>query len=477
MNYSINKNKLFTFFLPLLILAFLVVFQWKILASFVDVMAMKAGAEGGINWHSWQGLHLPSTACKVAIEAIFTIMCFLYPSKAMLQIAFRAFIGIICLYCLGGFLLPPSMGFGVFPAFDVSFTLFAEIWMILGFTLFWGYVNDICKLGDAWNYYFAWSGIGILVGYNAAQLFEMNFLSRMGGEYYCATLIVTGILIERIFNFLKTGEGEQFANTDLRTIQPVTIKLSASQLWKYIFWLGVLTVSYTVSMYFIESVWQMNIKDVFSEMSNAAAYMERVSKVSLIMQMLVLAFFFLFHLMLYDPVRWRHVSLIPPVLMLGFGGGYLVLVLFGSNFDVFQSVFSMSAQQFALQAMMYLYFLPLSLKAFLFTPSLKMAFFPIPPRYRFGVLIGVTALFSELAAAACPIVYAQIALSPLLNLLACVIFLGVISAWILAVFTIGRAMDRHISAEALGCPPFHQDKWCVEKMQRVPRTLFLKVHE
>jgi ATP/ADP translocase len=437
MYYNINKNKLFTFFLPLLFIAFLIVFQWKILVSLNEYISIKSPEENGTTY--------TYAFCKFIIELLLVSLCFIYPSHTIFRLAFKISNIFLCIFGFLVWFFADILKWEMPYVFGVVFMLYAEIWLVLGFSLFWGYANDICRITEAWNYYFAWAGIAILGGYNAGNLFEIQLLSKLGRwEYYCLTLVIVGIFVEKTINIFKTREKE-----DISCNFEIAEGVRSTATYKYIFGISLLSICYTVIMFFIENIWQLNIAEVFPEASYADAYMNKAYKVSFIMQMLVLAFFFLIHLVLYDPMRWKHIAMIPPVLMLGFGGLYLGLTFYGSHFLWIQSFFSMPLQQISLQTMLYLYFLPLSLKAFLLIPTLKMAFFPIPARNRFGVLVGVMLLFSDLAGKLSQWIYHQIASSQNFEIFVFLLFLVITLIWIFVVCRISRVMDRYYLAESL----------------------------
>lgn len=221
-----------------------------------------------------------------------------------------------------------------------SFTLFyvmCELWSTMVLTvLFWGFANEITKIGEARRFYSIFSLVAslssIIAGAGANRL-TINYNWQQALEIYVILIMIAGGITMVIFrwmnkNVLNDPCFDELHKTkrELKTKKRLSMRESFSYLSnsKYLICIAALVVSYNLVINLVEIVWKDQLRQLYSSpleynyyMNNTTATVGIISAVlSLSMPRLINRF------------GWTFTALITPILMLITSIGFFAFMLF-----------------------------------------------------------------------------------------------------------------------------------------------------
>lgn len=188
-----------------------------------------------------------------------------------------------------------------------SFTTFyvmSELWSnIILFLLFWGFANQITRLGEAKRFYGLF-GIGanfsgIVAGltsiyfcqYDENSLVAANFLDEKAWErsmmILISLVIVAGILAIGVFRWMNSCilTDSRFYSQEEARKEEVKGKMSMRENFSYLFQsryllsIAVIVVSYNLVINLVEVLWKHQVRELYPNPSDYSIYMNKVTTV------------------------------------------------------------------------------------------------------------------------------------------------------------------------------------------------------
>ena len=225
-----------------------------------------------------------------------------------------------------------------------SFYIMSELWSsaILSM-LFWGFANQVTRLGEAKRFY----GL-IAIGLNLAAINSggvSHFLSSdfcrshllFASEAWHQSLILltsvvllSGVSIILIYRFLTK---RVLPITDLHTTKPEKVKMSMRENFaylrksKYLLYLAMIVLAYNVAINLVEVIWKDQVKQLHPDPCDFNAYMSQVTVVTGVIS------FFLSLLVSGQAIRrfgWTFAALLTPIIVLTTSAGFF-FSFFGSK--------------------------------------------------------------------------------------------------------------------------------------------------
>lgn len=340
--------------LPMMIMLFLICFNYSILRNIKDavvVTAQSSGAEVIPFIKVWVLLPM-----AILMTYIFTKLTNSYSQERVFYVTisgFLLFFGIFTyiLYPYRDFLHPHALadsievtlpaGFkGLIAMFrNWSFTIFyviCELWgsMILS-VLFWGFANEITKMAEARRFYsmlgFVASFAGIFAGVAANALTSEDWEETL--RILIAVIVVCGCLTMITFRWMNkkvlTDESyDEFhkSKIELKTKKKLSMRESFTYLSnsKYLLCIAVLVVCYNLVINLVEIVWKDQLRQLYPSTVEYSRYMNYVTSTvgiiatttSIFVSQMIIHF------------GWTRTALITPISMLLTSFGFFGFMLF-----------------------------------------------------------------------------------------------------------------------------------------------------
>lgn len=346
-------------FLPMFLMFFLISFNYNALRACKDslvVTAPHSGAEAIPFIKIWA--ILPGA---LLLTYLFTRLANRFSREKVFYIMMFLFIGFFMLFTFvlfpaQDYLHPAALadklqailpaGFKGFIAMFRNWTLtlfyvMSELWgtAILS-VLFWGFANEVTKVGEAKRYY----GIfmiganiaGIISGQASVYLSSTHFLTFLPyGKsswdqsilFLNCMIIFAGVLTIGIFRWLNH---HVIRPTEKLSPPPEKIKMSMRKNFaylaksKYLICIALIVLTYNISVNLIEVVWKNQIKEVYPNPSDYNIYMGEVMTLMGILATIagVLTAFAI------RRFSWTFNAIIPAAMMLTTGISFFLFVLF-----------------------------------------------------------------------------------------------------------------------------------------------------
>jgi AAA family ATP:ADP antiporter len=484
--WPIHASEL-TKFIPMLLVFFLITFNYNILRAVKDsliVTAPSSGAEAIPFIKLWAILPMAfvmtyiftKLSNKYSIEQVFYWMMgiflgffalftfILYPLREMLQP--ETFTHKLALILPQGFKgLIAMINNWTLTAFYVM----AELWGTTILTvLFWGFANEVTTVNEAKRFY-SFLGVGanisgILSGQAAITLSSngyFNFIHygknawEQSVLFMNITILLSGILIIIFFRFLnkKTANNSELTISQVKTPkEKISLKKSFAYLAKskYLISLALIVLSYNLTTHIIEVVWKNQIKQLYPNPADFNAYMGHVMKLIGI----VATFFALFLSGNFlRKFSWSFSALITPIIVLVTGIFFFLFftvdsslstkfaAFFGST-PLIMSVFFGTLQNTLSRASKYT----------LFDATKEIAYIPLSKeskRKGKAAIDGVGSRFGKSSGSA----LTQGLLIIFSTLTACapyiaIIFIVILTVWIISVLALGKKFNALITQDA-----------------------------
>lgn len=275
------------------------------------------------------------------------------------------------------------------------FYIMSELWGSVAISLlFWGFANDITKVGESKRFY-AMFGLGANLALLASGPIIMYFSdmkSRIPAgvdawgvslNYLMAFVVIAGVLSMAIYRWINKN-----VLTDARFFNPNEIKkakkekpnmsLKESFLFllrsKYIGCLAILVLAYGVAINLVEVTWKAQLKLQYPQPSDYNYFMGLFSTVTGAITVLMMLF------VGGNVIRrfgWTVGALITPVVLLITGAGFFGFVIFRDNLAGFISMLGTTPLMLAVIFGMAQNIMSKSSKYSLFDPTKEMAYIPL----------------------------------------------------------------------------------------------------
>lgn len=307
--------------IPMLIIFFLVYFDYNILRIMKDTLVVTANESGAEVipfikvWVMFPGAVLMTylftllssrlnqekvfyTMVSIFLIYFFLFTFFLYPSREALHP--NAFAD-----TLQG-IMPPGFK-GLIAMFRnwtlTSFYVMSELWSNIILTmLFWGFANQVTRLGEAKRFYGLFGIGGNLSGIAAGQasvyisqhIFNPSLpFGETAWEQSMMMLvmivIVTGLLTMALFRWMNktvltdpkfhieksVGQNEKGVKPKISLREAISFLMRS----RYMIYIAIIVVSYNVVMNLVEVVWKQQAHELFPDPSAYNIYMNNVSTI------------------------------------------------------------------------------------------------------------------------------------------------------------------------------------------------------
>lgn len=464
-------------FLPLFFMAFFIGFNYNVLRNLKDALLITAASSGAevIPFIKVWGI-LPGAV----------LMTFLYSrlnnrfhreqvfySMVGLFLAFFAFFTFV-LYPLRDSLHPHATadflatylptGFkGLIAMFRYwtfsSFYIMSELWSSAVLSmLFWGFTNEITRLGEAKRFY-SLIAIGLnFAAVNAGQVsvfltgsYLRTHLHLLQDEWQQTVVLLTvvvlasGLIVLGLYRYLTH---HVLSKTDSDYVHPTKrekIKLSMRENFaylarsRYLMSIAIIVLSYNIVINLVEVIWKDQVRQLYPDPNAFTAYMGQITSITGAISML-LSFLVSGHMI--RKYGWTISAVFTPLVLLVtsacfffffFGGQYMLglLATFGTS-PLALVVFFGSAQNCLSRAS----------KFTLYDATKEMAFIPLSLESKLKGKAAIDGVGSRLGKSAGSFIHQALLLifstiSASAHIVAAIL-LGVITYWIWNVLTLGR---------------------------------------
>lgn len=469
-------------FLPMLLMFFLICFNYNILRASKDsliVTAPHSGAETLPFLKVWailpMALFMTYLFSKLSNafskEKVFYVMMaiflsffllfafVLYPNRELLHP--HAFADRLQEYLPMG-----SMGFvAILRNWTyTSFYMMAEMWStIMMSVLFWGFANDVTSVKSAKRFYallgiganFSGTVSGMISTFFSRHTFSVPFIPNddaWGQSIVLLTciVIVSGLCITYLFRWMNV-EGMGYKKRDLnpKNNKP-KIKMGLMENFsylaksKYLMNIAVIVVMYNICINLVEVVWKNQVKGVYPDPASFNAYIGQVQTATGIFATLIAIF------VSGNVIRkfsWSFSAMITPMVILVTGVGFFSFILFQDmglgviasflgTTPIMVSVFFGSMQNCLARASKYT----------LFDSTKELAFIPLSEECKLKGKAAIDGVGSRLGKSGGSIIY-QMLLMTFGTLASSAAYVGglllvVIGAWIYSTRALGRQFNE-----------------------------------
>ncbi len=348
-------------FIPMLIMFFLICFNYNLLRATKDALVVTAPASGAeaIPFIKVWGI-LP---CALLFTWIFTRLS----NKLKRENVFYALMSIFLIFFfLFGFILYPlrdhlhpnafadrlqeilPVGFkGMIAMFRnwtfTSFYIMSEMWSTMMMTvLFWGFANEVTTVGDARRFYgllgISCNFSGVVSGQVSTLLSHHTFNPSLPfgqdawGQsvfFINGLIIIFGIACMCLFRYLHVkGYGYQSKTTTAAT-QEIKMGMRKNFAYlaksKYLICIAVIVLMYNLSLNLVEVVWKDQVKQLYPNPGDFNAYMGQVLTAIGILATTTSIFI---SGNIIRKFSWTFSAMIPPMILLITGIGFFAFMLF-----------------------------------------------------------------------------------------------------------------------------------------------------
>jgi len=350
-------------FIPLLLIFFLVGFNYSLLRGTKDALVVTAPSSGA------EALPYLKVWAIVPMAFLFTFIFTRVSNRFPREKLFYAMMSIfIAFFLLFMFFLYPfqdvlhphtlcdkiqktlPQGLQGFVAMfrNWTFTLFyimAEMWSTIIMTvLAWGFANDVTNVNDAKRYY-GLLGIGINIsaicaGYVATTMSQNAFHPSLpfGTTAWdqtvflmCGIFVVVGVVCMSLFRHLHAqGHGYNSPSYQAQNKEGEEVKMGLRKNFsylaksKYLICIAVIVVMYNIAINLVEVVWKDQVKQLYPNPADFNAYMGQV----LTWIGIVATLISIFISTIIRKLNWTTNALISPMILLVTGVGFFFFFFF-----------------------------------------------------------------------------------------------------------------------------------------------------
>jgi AAA family ATP:ADP antiporter len=354
-------------FIPILLIFFLVGFNYSVLRATKDALVVTAPASGA------EAIPFLKVWAIVPMAFLFTFIFTRVSNRLSREHTFYAMMGMflaffllfmLVLYPCRETLHPHSLADrmqtllplgckGVVAMFrNWTFTAYyvmSEMWSTIIMTvLVWGFANEVTSVQDARRFYGLF-GIGVnfsgVAAGQAATLLsrhEFNPSLPFGADAWGqsifllnATIVAVGLLIIALFRYLHASGHGYAATSEEHAEGAPKFKMGLRKNFaylarsKYLICIALIVVTYNICINLVEVVWKDQVKQLYPNPSDFNAYMGQVLTAIGVLAT-VTAIFASGNLI--RKFSWTFTALIPPVILLVTGIGFFSFLLFKNSF-------------------------------------------------------------------------------------------------------------------------------------------------
>lgn len=475
--------------LPMLLIFFLVCFNYSVLRNIKDSLVVTAsGAEVIPYIKLWAILPM-----AIVSTFIFTKLSNRFSQEKMFYIIMGFFLTVFALF---GFVLYPlrdsihlttstaesicsylpegGRGF-VMMCRDWSFTLFyviAELWgSLVLFVLVWGFANEVTKINEARRFYGVFS-IGsniaaILAGYAGSLMsagFAYNSYIPFGNDSWeqalaclIGVVVLSGFIAIFSFRWMNRNvligpEYDEVRAARLKFERKKKLSLRESFLHlsgsKYLLCIAILVVGYNLTINLVEVVWKDQLRQVYV---SAADYNTFASTITMMMGALATLTAIVMPFII-GRFGWTKIAMITPLIMLVTSMGFFGMMFYGEGMENYLftalgttpiaiAVFFGAAQNCLSKAAKYS----------VFDMTKEMAFIPLDHESKIKGKAAIDGVGSRLGKSGGSVIQQGLLIfcgslaecSPYLA----VLVIGMIVAWIIAVRSLGEQFDTVVAEQ------------------------------
>ncbi len=472
-------------FIPLLLIFFLVGFNYSLLRAIKDALVVTAPSSGA------EALPFLKVWAIVPMALLFTLLFTRVSNRLAREKIFYTMMSIfIVFFLLFMFILNPfqnalhphafcdkiqqmlPQGFQGFIAMfrNWTFTLFyimAEMWSTIIMTvLSWGFANDVTSVKDARRYY------GLLgIGLNIATIFAGSVATSMSQNTFNASLpfgknawdqtvfmltgiiVLAGILCMVLFRYIHNqGHGyndpsyhQHNAGNEVKMGLRKNFAYLAKS--KYLISIAVIVVMYNIAINLIEVVWKDQVKQLYPNPSDFNAYMGQV--LTWIGIIATVASIFASGTIIRK-FSWTSSALISPLILLVTG------IAFFSYFFFKDSIFASFATFFGTTPLILCVFfgslqncLARASKYTLFDATKELAFIPLSKESKLKGKAAIDGIGSRLGKSGGAVIHQSLLMCigtvSLSTPYVAFLLLFVIGAWMVAVKSLGKRFNALVS--------------------------------
>jgi AAA family ATP:ADP antiporter len=358
--------------IPLLVIFFLITFDYNVLRTMKDTLVLngeKSGAEAIPFIKVWAMFPM-----SILMTFIFTRLSNRFSRDTVIYTMFSAF---LLFFFVFAFILYPARDFfhphasadslqaALPPGFKgmiamyrnwlyTAFYVMAELWgNIVLFVLFWGFANQITRLGEAKRFYgilgMASNVSGIFAGEISVSLYrkELDTALPFGATGWEQTMImlivlilISGIMAMGIFYWLnkyvlteaRYKNVEEVNDAGVIVKSKLSMRESFSYLMrsKYLLSLAFIVIAFNIVINLVEVVWKHEVHELYPDPSDYSRYMNHVTSFIAIVATLAALF------VSGNAVRkygWTFTAMLTPIILLitsiGFFGCFLAKGSYG----------------------------------------------------------------------------------------------------------------------------------------------------
>lgn len=350
-------------FLPMLLIYFLICFNYTILRAAKDslvITAPSSGAEAIPFIKVWAILPM-----ALLMTFVFTRLCNRYKRETVFYLMIGIFLGFFTLFA---FVLYPfrdtlhpnllsdrlqellPLGFGGLIAIfrNWTFTAFyvmAEMWSTMVMTiLFWSFANEVTSIRDARRFYAL-----VLIGANLSCIaagFASVWISEAGAQLIlpfgsdpwgqsisllCGIVVILGLITCGIFRWINQ-EGYGYAPTTSQEEENPKMGLRSNFAYiaksKYLVFIAIIVVAYNITINLTEVVWKDQLKQLCPTPNEYNTYMGKVLRA---MGVVSTGIALVISGNMIRRLSWTFSALIPPVMLAVTGIGFFSFLFFQNS--------------------------------------------------------------------------------------------------------------------------------------------------
>lgn len=486
-------------FLPLLLIFFLVGFNYSLLRATKDALVVTAPSSGA------EALPYLKVWAIVPMAFLFTFIFTRVSNRLAREKVFYAMMSIfVAFFLLFMFVLYPFQdalhphsfcdriqqllpkGLQGFVAMfrNWTFTLFyimSEMWSTIIMTvLAWGFANDVTNVKDAKRYY-GLLGIsinlsGVFAGAVATSMSQNVFHANLpfGANAWDQTifllsgiLITAALLIMLLFRYIHTqGHGYNSVSYRQQNDGQEEVKMGLRKNFsylaksKYLICIAVIVVMYNVAINLVEVVWKDQVKQLYPNPADFNGYMGQVLTWIGIVATITSVFI---SGTVIRKFSWTASALISPLILLITGFGFFFFFFFkDSGFSGFSGLFGMTPLALCVFFGSMQNCLARASKYTLFDATKELAFIPLSKECKLKGKAAIDGVGSRIGKSGGSLIhqtllmiFGTVALStPFVAFL----LLGVIGAWMVAVRSLGRRFNDLVSHQETLKDPDEEQK-------------------
>jgi AAA family ATP:ADP antiporter len=468
-------------FVPLLLIFFLVGFNYSLLRAMKDALVVTAPSSGA------EALPFLKVWAIVPMALLFTFIFTRVSNRLAREKIFYAMMSIFiaffllfmfCLYPLQDALHPHSFcdrvqemlprGFQGFIAMfrNWTFTLFyimSEMWSTIIMTvLLWGFANDVTSVNDAKRYY-GLLGIsinlsGVLAGAVATSMSQNAYHANLpfGANAWDQTIfllsgivILAGLFCMLLFRYIHNqGHGynspsyhKENAGAEVKMGLRKNFAYLAKS--KYLICIAIIVVMYNIAINLVEVVWKDQVKQLYPNPSDFNAYMGQVLTWIGIFATITSVFI---SGAVIRKFSWTSSALISPLILLTTGTAFFFFFFFkDSNFASFASLFGTTSLALCVFFGSLQNCLARASKYTLFDATKELAFIPLSKECKLKGKAAIDGVGSRLGKSGGSIIHQSLLMCfgtvALSTPYVAFLFLFVIAAWMLAVRSLGNRFN------------------------------------